>query len=39
MYKPLVFCNARVKRVLGWMPAIDLETAFDLTLGAARTRR
>ena len=39
MYKPLVFCNARVKRVLGWTPAIDLETAFDLTLGAARTRR
>ena len=36
MYKPLTFSNARAKSRLGWQPAVDLETAFDLTLRVAR---
>ena len=35
LYKPLRFSNERAKRRLGWKPAIDLETAFDLTFRPA----
>jgi nucleoside-diphosphate-sugar epimerase len=36
LYKPLRFSNERAKRRLNWKPAVDLETAFDLTFGFAQ---
>ena len=32
MWKPLRYSNEKARRMLGWSPSVDLDTAFERTL-------